>query len=1008
MASGKQTSFQYGEVSPSLKFKSDEVSYSQGLGKVRNMYVRRTGGASNRAGLKYLGPAISQYDIPTEGGDAGIKGYSFWSPVAGRWVTLEYCRDTSGTYNVFVDGIPRYLISETITGPTPDQLRFTLIDDAVFMTPNATLQHMTSGNSRKVNLALNDKSTVNLPALDTTFGNNVFPNATTITGASGGSPPNMPVTYLVTAIQTNGEELIVSAICTVGSTLSPFATGSGLFFPHAEMTAFLTIGIALPTAETPFVTGQINGLAALPVVDGVYVVTTAGGGKNLHEIWDRSGGTWTKLVPSYVGNSYSFAALTGGTITFPTAGYYQQSSLGAVSWSYQGALAAAVPIETKSLNIYRAGGALNNATGNYNATTGAQRIGREFAGRYYKLAGSIPYDGTVADTVFTDFGADDPAITPPLDKTMLTATGGTTGIVGGTSAAYYQQRSIISLKAGINESIKNGCVIVSKLGAPRQLKAPLIYSDTGAFRFNIPVTDGTPVVALLAMERLMAFTERGVYAIRGGDQGILTPTTVNPLIISDEGCSSIVEPKMSGKRGYFINNDHTKLMGIVFGVDGNMQVFEASVFSDHMLSQDIVQMEVLGGKEDTVFLVRRDGKLVQITCTQEGTHGFSVMETNGHIEGIYRGKDTKPFRHNHVSEVLNSKLYDVLFVYVIRNGVRNVEKLELRDDVNREGEFFADCFIPFGVRLAGIANQGYQGIQAGAGTFSAILGQTINIETPLSGIWSAGETIKIKTNYQLSGDVADIVLHFFYEDQNGKQFLRYMIDRSSETVSGIYFVYTGYFTADVPLLLRDVDAQAISAVEKMKRKTRWSKAVNRLTGNSHLFGPWLAASKTPTVDGSALVSVVADGAILSSPLNPNTGTPLSIVRTAGVLSLELGDYYSWGYVGVPYTCELETMDLETSDNRTLSDAKKIINAVGVGFYETRGGFFGMPNKDLSEMEELVSREDENFNNQTANVNDYITINMPAEFNRSGRVNIKHVDPAPMTVLAVYPKGISGD
>ena len=54
MANRKQVSFVRGEVSPSFRFKSSSVGYAEGLYKLKNGYVRRGGGVSNRSGFAHL------------------------------------------------------------------------------------------------------------------------------------------------------------------------------------------------------------------------------------------------------------------------------------------------------------------------------------------------------------------------------------------------------------------------------------------------------------------------------------------------------------------------------------------------------------------------------------------------------------------------------------------------------------------------------------------------------------------------------------------------------------------------------------------------------------------------------------------------------------------------------------------------------------------------------------------------------------------------------------------
>jgi hypothetical protein len=125
-------------------------------------------------------------------------------------------------------------------------------------------------------------------------------------------------------------------------------------------------------------------------------------------------------------------------------------------------------------------------------------------------------------------------------------------------------------------------------------------------------------------------------------------------------------------------------------------------------------------------------------------------------------------------------------------------------------------------------------------------------------------------------------------------------------------------------------------------------------------------------------------------------------------TIEFPDYVCYGYVGDSYECEFETLDLEAGGERTVTDAKKLINAVGLGLMETRGGFAGIPEQTLENMTPIVTREDESLNNQTKNFNGHIVVHIPTEWNEPGRVTIKHVDPSPISILSVYPKGIAGD
>lgn len=1126
MPSGKQLSFQYGEVSPTLHFRSDAVSYAQGLGKLTNMYVRKSGGVSNRPGFEFVKVFESQNNIPFEGGPMGVKAFTYWSPVFSRWITAELYEESSYETQlqvIFSSAEVGVELFTTVVSTSDSgfihKIRHTIFKEHILLTPGLTDDFFFD---KLVNCALEYgmRSTRAWPLLPTGTTRPTGVSSPGILASLTGNcnytaGPYLPVSYLFTAVLKDGQEVCIEQ--------AKSANSSG------------TIGtmiIAYPTAtlhnDFTLVVGLVENVAAINMYRSAGL---SGYGKSLYSLVGRQPFVKSETVSiegditttaNKIINIADTSALSVGMILINSYPYL---------YTYTWPIGTSITAKT--------------------ATTITLSASHSFPGGLLPITAS-PFEFSQNTVKFADFGGGDQSITPPIDESAIGYSvtefivPGTNPILCGVEAsAYYQQRAILAIKQGTTDSLHAGDLLASKLGAPKQLKMPSIYSNTGAFQFSVPITDGTPVNALLAMERLIAFTERGVYIVRGGEQGVLTPTSVNPVSVSEEGCSKIIEPVLAGRKGYFVNSSHSKIMCIAFGNDANIDVFEATFFSEHIIAKDIAQMVSLsgGGGEETLYILRRDGKLVCATLNEDNSHGFSLIETDGYIESIYRGKALRPFVPNALNNA--DKYYDVLMAYVIRNGKRLVERLNVRDDVNREGEFYADCYGSFGYRLVSNGLTGYSKIALGA-TPEYAGNPYINI--PNAGSWLAGANIPL-TISESTETLPSNVLHFFYDDENGKtQTLRYMGNPATEilnlnvnasrainvltytsklngsagnaisiqyinnpsvsvavsgyavTVSlvsgvttadqvktaieasvlaslflsvaltgsgsttqttqavqnlagGVNYLHQiqGYFTLDVPEVLRNTTNNVgLTTLEKNRIQSRWLPAFNSLSG-SELNGPKYAvfAPLTPWVSGrayavgdtvveggvdyvalvahtssifssnlssgkwgpyssQAAVSVFAEGEILSSPLNPNSPTLYLQKDGYGEASITLPDYYTYGYIGAPYTSEFETMDLETADSRTLTDSHKLINAVGVGLYQTRGGFYGMPGRPITEMEEIVSREDEDVSNATVPVNGYISVNIPAEWNRSGRLNVKQVDPAPMTILAVYPKGISGD
>jgi hypothetical protein len=878
MASGKQLSFQHGEVSPTQQYRSNEAMYASALSKLRNFYVLNEGGIANRPGFISEGTHAFQEDIPVDGGQPGIVSFTFYNHFAQEVQTLEYYVD-AGVPSFYLNGVDCLGITSfvLVEGIEPEKIRFTMLKDSILITPSLILDTDPVTGEFSVNLYFDMES----EEVIGTFGNALTPAFTLSSSftVNHSGAPYLPVTYLVTGVDDNGDEYVSNSIQS-GAIANAATFPSTLCYPTATVSVSLAITVTVSAAT------------------------------------DR----------------------------------------------------------IRFFNIYRAAG---RGTG------------------FFKLAGRVKNNGT-ASIAFDDYGADDPSIGPPEDNSLL---GGgidlfIPGLSGCKTASYYQQRLFMSYDPAIATNLLPGDIGASKLGAPEQIKMPIVFNNTGAFQFTVPVTDNTGIVAQLAMERLIVMTEKSCYVIRGGQEGGITPLQVNPLEVSSEGCSRTVEPKVKGRRGYYLNFDHTKLMAIEFGLDGNLVVYEISGLSEHLLEVDIHTMEVTGGREDTVYLCRRDGKLVRITMTSEAA-GFSLIETDGYIENIFT-KRVKREYVAHVPQSISSERldpdYDALMAYIIRDGVRYTERLAYREDQLKPGFIYADAAKTWGERLTKTPNGIYRRLAGQilpAGAAAAVDGARINIQDGTT--WLAGDPIllastEVITNLGSPGNR----MHVYYDDENGNEKFIQFISTGTGTPPGGAFdnAYEGYFTTDIPAQLRDVEA--LNPSDKLAKQTRWLLAYNTFACPAYLQTKEL--------------SVYMDGQLISSPNNPNMADTV----ITGAATTNLPEYFSWGVIGLPYTNDLETLDIEAQDNRTLSDAHKIINAVGVAYYNTQKGFFGMPNRSLDQLAERTEILENDVDMSDVPRTDQEIVTIPSEWTRPGRVRVVQVDALPMTIVALYPKGLAGE
>ncbi|HXF44857.1 MAG TPA: hypothetical protein VNK91_01945 [Burkholderiaceae bacterium] len=158
--------------------------------------------------------------------------------------------------------------------------------------------------------------------------------------------------------------------------------------------------------------------------------------------------------------------------------------------------------------------------------------------------------------------------------------------------------------------------------------------------------------------------------------------------------------------------------------------------------------------------------------------------------------------------------------------------------------------------------------------------------------------------------------------------------------------------------------------------TNWGRAVDRLSGFGHLEGKTLVA--------------LGDGSV-------ETG----LVVTAGVITLSRP--YEVIHAGLPYTADLETLDLEVVNGQTLADKQKRINRVTVFTEEARHLKAG---DDADHLKELPIPPDL-YASTSAVLPGKVEIVPTASWNNHGRVFIRHDVPLPLTINAIVPTGFVG-
>lgn len=170
----------------------------------------------------------------------------------------------------------------------------------------------------------------------------------------------------------------------------------------------------------------------------------------------------------------------------------------------------------------------------------------------------------------------------------------------------------------------------------------------------------------------------------------------------------------------------------------------------------------------------------------------------------------------------------------------------------------------------------------------------------------------------------------------------------------------------------------------------WNKAVDQVSGLFYLEGQD--------------VSIFADGFVVA---NPNNDAYNVVTVTNG--SITLDKPYAVIHVGLPYTSDLQTLNIDTAQGETLADKKIQIQELTMFVEESRGVWAGSHPPDesvgfLDGLTEVKVRNGENYDSPVDLTTGVFEVEITSEYNNNGRVFVRQTDPLPITLLSINPAG----
>ena len=200
-----------------------------------------------------------------------------------------------------------------------------------------------------------------------------------------------------------------------------------------------------------------------------------------------------------------------------------------------------------------------------------------------------------------------------------------------------------------------------------------------------------------------------------------------------------------------------------------------------------------------------------------------------------------------------------------------------------------------------------------------------------------------------------------------------------------------------------VERNGAATIERMASREFGDVAVDAIFLDSHRTFQNASEVTVPHLADTE-VAIFADGYVLANPLNPAYAKV--VADSSGKITL--GREYSTIHVGLPYLCDMETLDIDTLQSETFTDKAVNIQQVLLKVTKTRGLWAGEsePSGDdpTDGLYEFKLRSDERLGEPVRLSDGNIEVGIESGWDSNGRVFIRQVDPLPASVNAIVPSG----
>lgn len=505
--------------------------------------------------------------------------------------------------------------------------------------------------------------------------------------------------------------------------------------------------------------------------------------------------------------------------------------------------------------------------------------------------------------------------------------------------AFIQQR--LCFAASYNEPEK---VWMSKIGLYRNFTVSLPQQDDDSVSFALAGRKISRVRALLEAGTPFVLTANGEWTIQGDDTGAILPTAINPRQKAYNGSSPNVDPVIIDDTAIYVQGRGSVVRDLRYKFEGDgYEGRDLTVYSGHLFEGfQIVAWDFAQNPHSILWAVRDDGVLLSLSYLREHQiWGWTRHTTDGYFRDVV---------------VVPEGDEDIAY-FIVERRINNVtryyiERMNERIDDDPADAFYVDSGLS------------YDGTNTTATTMTvpSAISMTVNDVIDLNAsaaIFSAG-------------DVGDAIVLYRYDSEGN------LVSKVTLTI----LAYFGSFNVEVST---DKDLSGPNAVASdndwfvANPLTTWAWARNTFTNLGHLEGK--------------PVAILADGNVVTNgyeePDYVVTGGSVTIPRPAVKV-----------HIGLPYTSDFESLDVEARDGSTIRQRAKIVTHVGALVKSTSALKAGT---NFDNMNEYKIRDDEAMGEPTELRTGYFDVGVSSGWDEETRVCIRQDNPLPVTLSGIVPR-----